>query len=191
MGLIFTGVFWGAVLILLGIGVILNVILGTKIPFGRIFWALLLIYIGISLLVRPAWHKRTWHRKWTSDKVMITSTPGKHDIVFGSAVFDLTSVELQDRVQCEEIDVVFGSAEVRLNPEMPVRIEVNTVFASAKLPNGNEKSFGEYTYQSRTFDENRPYLSIKADVVFGSLEFVNAKPTTVSPDTLSEDKEGL
>jgi hypothetical protein len=192
MSFLFTGIFWGGVLILLGIGVILNMVLGTKIPFGRIFWALLLVYVGISLLVRPAWHTHRWRGEWKSGRAIVTDKPGKHDVVFGSSAFDLTGVELQGKTRREEIDVVFGSGQVRLNPEMPVRVEVNSVFASAKLPDGSEKSFGEYTYQSKNFEENKPHLLVKADVVFGSLEIVNANASAPVPaDTLPNRKEGI
>ena len=189
MTFIFTGVFWAAVLILLGILVILNAILGTHIPFVRIFFALLLCYIGLSILFGPA--HRYHHRFSTEEpeRIIVTGEAGKQDVVFSNSEIDLTGLELKDRTMREEVHVAFGSARVKLNPNLPVRIEASSAFGEAKLPDGASIGFGDHTYRSKGLDENRPYLLLKADVAFGRLDIVTAAASgEPSKDTTSTEK---
>jgi hypothetical protein len=170
MMFILSGLFWSGVLVLLGICVILNVVLRTHIPFARIFFGLLLVYVGLSLLLGRSRHERRWHRYKTPERVQITEPSEQQDVVFANRELDLTGLKLEDKVLHEELDVVFGSAVVKVSPAVPLRIEVSSAFAEARLPNGNDVGFGDEVYKSKNLDPNQPYLLLKADVVFGQLE---------------------
>lgn len=50
-----------------------------------------------------------------------------------------------------------------------MKIKVDAAFASAKMPDGNRISFGDYTYQTKSLKEGEDYLRVDADVVFGEL----------------------
>jgi hypothetical protein len=185
---IFSGLFWSGVLVLLGICIILNVVLKTHIPFVRIFFGLLLVYVGFSLLFGRSWRGREWHRHHARERFRVTDASQKHDVVFGEGEIDLTGLKLADRVIREEVDVAFGSCRIRLNPELPVRVDVSSAFAEVRLPNGNEVGFGEHVYRSKDLDENQPHLLVKVDVAFGRLEIVN-DPRAVPPkDTVPPAK---
>ena len=167
---IFSGLFWSAVLVLLGVCVILNVVLRTHIPFARVFFGLLLVYIGVSLFFGRSRHDQQWHRYPAPDRVEITGPSEQQDVVFANRELDLTGMKLKDTVIHEELDVVFGSAQVKVNPAVPLRVEVSSAFAEARLPNGNDVGFGDEVYKSKTLDPSHPYLLLEANVVFGQLE---------------------
>jgi len=187
---LFSGFFWSGVLVLLGICIILNVFLKAKIPFVRIFFALLLIYIGVSLFFARSWRGLEWRRHHFPERVRVTDGSQKHDIVFGEGEIDLTGVKLADKVIREEVDVAFGSARIRLNPALPVRVDVSSAFAEVRLPNGNEVGFGDHVYRSRDLDENKPHLRVKVDVAFGHVEVFN-DPRAVPPkDTVPPPPAG-
>ena len=188
MGLIFTGVFWSVVLVLLGVGVLLNVILRTRIPFFRIFIALLLIYCGIALLFGPRWHARRWQGFHESDRTFVSSQSNKHDLVFGSGEVDLTGLEVKDSVTREEVDVAFGQGRIKLRADVPVRVEVSSAFAEVKLPDHWHSGFGDHTYESKGLDKTKPYLLVKTDVAFGQLDVVIEN--RAARDSLTPGKEG-
>ena len=50
MGFVFSEVFWGIFLIIIGLIIVVKVVFGINIPLMRIILALLLIYIGVSYL---------------------------------------------------------------------------------------------------------------------------------------------
>jgi hypothetical protein len=186
---IFSGIFWSGVLILLGICIILNIIFKTHIPFVRIFFALLLVYIGVSLLFGRSWHRHRWHTMREPERITITGPSEKHDIIFGEGEIDLTGVRLGDRTIRAEVDVVFGSGVIRLNPAIPVRVDVGSAFAEARRPDGADMGFGDHVYRSPNLDESKPHLLVKADVVFGKLEITNV-PGAVPPADTTLPRKG-
>ena len=68
-----------------------------------------------------------------------------------------------------EINAIFGNANVLLNKDVPVRIKSDVAFGGISLPDGDTGGFGSSTYVSDNFDENEPYLYIKASAVFGNM----------------------
>lgn len=190
MAIIFTTVFWSAVLILLGIGIILNVIFGTRIPFIRIVIGLLLCYLGISLLLghpfKPAAHSQQQGTLFRSE--VTSGISSQHNIVFGELTIDLSRSEKPETLSRHELNIIFGKACIKLNPNLPLQIEVNSVFGSAQLPDGSRVTFGEHHYQTRNIDKDQPHLRLKANVVFGTLSVGNAPQVG---DTLSGERKAL
>jgi hypothetical protein len=191
MTFIFGGVFWSGVLVLMGICIILNVVFKTRVSFIRIFFGLLLCYIGLSLLFSHSWRGHVRHRFEAPERILVTGSSEKHDVVFGNGEIDLTGLKLEGRVIREEVSVVFGTGLVKLDPALPVRIDVSSAFAEARLPNGNDVGFGDEVYRSKGLDENQPHLLLKADVVFGRLEIIFDASAAPARDTAPSGKGAL
>jgi len=173
MGFIFSGVFWGLLLVLLGIIVIINVVFGIKIPIFRIFLGLLLIYWGLRLLTGISFcHKSRNAALFEEKKIESVSPSDKYDIVFGKRVIDLSNVVLNDEIFKVEVNTVFGSSIVKINPQVPTKIVAESFFGSATLPDGNSVTFGEYTYKSDSLKDNKNYLLINIAVIFGSTHII-------------------
>jgi hypothetical protein len=185
---IFSGLFWSGVLVLLGVCIILNVMLKTHIPFARIFFGLLLVYLGVSLLFGRSRREHRWHRFKEPERVEVTEPSEQQDVVFANRELDLTGLKLEDKVVREELDVVFGSAVVRVSPAVPLRVEVSSAFAEARLPNGNDVGFGDQVFKSKGLDPSQPYLLLKADVVFGRLEIQYDSTALPRPDSATRGK---
>jgi predicted membrane protein len=171
----FSGIFWGAILILLGISVILRVVLGIHFPIFRLLIAILVIYFGIRLLIGAPLCKvnRGAGTVMFKESRIEATTAGKYDIVFGKGVIDLTDVKLEKETVKKEVNTVFGAAVIKINPEMPVKIVANSAFASTKFQDGNIITFGKYTYATKSFRETEKHLLVETNAVFGSLEIVN------------------
>jgi len=174
MGFLFNQVFWGVLLIILGITVIIKVLFHINIPLGRIALAFILIYIGIWFLIggKFGWRQSGNTVVFNDSQISITKPSNEeYNIIFGKGTMDLTGVVLAKGVTKVKLNTVFGGGVIKINPDIPMKIVIDSPFAAAKLPDGNNVTFGSgYTYQTKSFQEGQDYLLIEADVVFGGLE---------------------
>ena len=176
-------IFWGVVILLFGVSIILRAVFNISIPLVRIFIAVVLIYVGIKILTGSfccgnrnwSWHGMQ-HSYSGEMKFEGADLQDEYSIIFGSGDIDLTKINTNKEKLNTKIAVVFGSAVIKLDPDMPVKITVDTAFANAKMPGGNSAAFGKYVYKSPSFKEGEKYVSIKMDSVFSSVEVINQTP---------------
>ena len=172
----FGGLFWGAVLVILGIVLLLNVALHISIPIFQVLFALLFVYLGLRILFGHHHHHdhESGHRSdWFSDRRIDSIQPGdRHDIVFGRGDIDLTHVALQDKTVDVEVNTVFGGCTVAIDAQMPVKVRASSAFGAVHLPDGNATAFGEYTWRSPALDESKPYLMLHVSSAFGGVRIV-------------------
>jgi hypothetical protein len=173
MGLLFSGIFWGAMLVILGITVMLNFAFGIRLPIFRVLLALFFFYLGISLLSGIGLSS-TRTRSTAEIRRLEAGKPEKrYDVIFGRGIVDLTGVMLKEnRVTKVDVNTVFGASTIRVNPAIPTKVVVSSAFASARMPDGNSVAFGESTYRSDSLTDCTSYLLVNASVVFGSTEVV-------------------
>ncbi len=166
--------FWGLLLIILGLSLVFRIIFNIDFPLLKIVVAFIFIFIGFRLLfggigVR---HMHTGeHDVLFGEKRYEAFENGKeYNVIFGRGVYDFRDFRLDGSVKKVRLNTVFGGAEIRLSRDIPVRIRVDAAFAGANLPNGNSAVFGNTTYESPGFDPAAPFLDIKVDVVFGGVD---------------------
>ncbi len=169
---IFSGVFWGAILILLGISIILRSLLNINIPFFQLLISFFFIYIGISILAGGVCWKRSPRTIVFEEREVEGRAHDKYDVVFGRAEIDLTKVSLEKGDVKVSVNTVFGSGIIKLSSQIPAEVRVNSVFAEAKFPDGNSILMGKYIYRTKEIKEGENRLIVDGDVVFGSMEIV-------------------
>lgn len=169
-----SGIFWGVIIVIIGIVVIINVIFGTKIPIFPLIFGLLLIYFGVKIITGMSCRRSPKTVIFEEKKIETTTASGKYDVIFGKSVIDLTKTELKEGVSKVKINTVFGSSVIKINPTMPVKIKATSAFGSAQMPDQTMVGFGEYTYKSDSYKQSdqKNYLLIDLHVVFGSAEVV-------------------
>jgi len=154
-------------LVLLGAMLLISAIFRISIPVFSILFAVFLVYLGLRLLVGR--RHGMWRGDWFEHRHMEDVRPGdRHEVVFGNSSLDLGSVVIQNETVKTEVSVVFGSSQVYVNRNMPVKILANVAFGSARLPDGDSSAFGEYAWKSPNLDESKPHLELYVNVVFGS-----------------------
>jgi predicted membrane protein len=170
------GLFWGLLLVVVGLGIIINIVFGVHIPILKTLLALFLIFLGVKLLLGNWWSPWCFHggkNEILLHERTITSLPGEHnefDIVFGKGTFDLRNLSLNAPVTTLNVDTVFGGTEILLTKGTPVKIDADVAFGGATLPDQETGGFGRFTYQSENFKPAEKYLYIKASAVFGGVE---------------------
>jgi predicted membrane protein len=173
MGFLFSGIFWGSILILLGISVIIRIVFNVHVPLVRIVFALILIYFGIRVLMGGSWCRSTCSTNtvlFSEVKTEFTKDSNEYNIIFGKGSVSFTDSALAAKNRRIKVNTIFGAGEIKINPALPAVIKVSSAFSGAKMPDGAIISFGEYTYKTKAFSENAPALRIDATVVFGALE---------------------
>lgn len=171
---LFSGFFWGVILIIIGLLIIIKVFLKLDIPFFRILFSLLIIYIGIKILIGGFAIKTGGNLILFGESTIEVTELGKeYNIVFGKGVIDLSKAPTAERSRSMKINTVFGRGEVKIDPEMSIIVETNSVFAETITPDGNQTHFGKYTYKTEKYSKDTPHIRIEADVVFGSLEILD------------------
>ncbi|MBN2016918.1 MAG: hypothetical protein JW794_02100 [Candidatus Cloacimonetes bacterium] len=183
MGFIFTSFFWGAVIILFGLSIILNAIFNIKIPVFSIIIALIFIYLGLKILFGSFGIKSSKNTVVFSSSDMKSSNKNEeYNILFGRGSIDLTDVDLDDKKLSYEINVIFGKGDVFIDPIIPIIVKVSSVFASAHLPEGNVAAIGNNSYVSPAYVKGEECISVNADVVFGELNIIENKKVAKEKD---------
>lgn len=167
------GIFWGLLLILIGIGIVIRVVFNVHFPIVKFIIAFFFIFIGIRMLIG---NFNTWDNRGDDHTTVFSESKiegveekfKEYNVIFGSSEIDLRNVDLSNGSKEIEINTVFGETEIKIDQSTPIRIKAEAVFASAKLPNGNAASFGTATYESENFEKDTNHIYIKSDVVFGN-----------------------
>jgi hypothetical protein len=172
MSILFSGLFWGVFLVLLGSSVVLKAVFHIDIPVFRSFFGLFLVLLGVQVLLgRPLLGERSGHKALFSEsKFSSPVAGGKYEVLFGKGVLDLATWSAPQEDVTLKLDAVFGHCELRLNPAVPTELELNAAFSGASFPDGSVISFGRHLYRNAAWSKDKPCLRIKADVVFGGLD---------------------
>ena len=144
--------FWGIILIIIGLSLIIKIIFNIDFPIIKILLAFIFIYIGLRILLGPTF--KPFHKHKDMNGVVFGENnfeeieDGKeYHVVFGKGVYDLRNFEIIGNKNVK-ISTVFGSSIILLKEGMPVKIEANAVFANAIMPDGSANSFGYAGYTS-------------------------------------------
>jgi hypothetical protein len=180
--------FLGLVVILFGLSILLEGVFHIDIPVFRIAVGLVLMYLGARMLLNVfsggGRHGRSDDSAVFSDREY-RPNPGeggrlKYDIIFGRGVVDLTKVARDGADRRVEVNAVFGSATVKIDPSVPTEIEVNVAFGDARLPDHGTTALGSFRYRPPGQDKQEPKLHLKLNAVFGSCQVIEqpAAPPT-------------
>jgi len=172
--------FWGVVLIIIGISLIIKVVFHVEFPIMKILFAFFFIWLGIKILIGN-WGTHIF-KSGPDDSVFGQASfvhehvvPKEQSIIFGSGTIDFRKIDMNALPAEIQINSVFGGCEVLIRKDLPIKIKVDAAMAGVTLPNDNTTVFGSAYYQSSNFDEKLPYLSIKANAAFSGLKIIVEK----------------
>jgi len=168
------GVFWGVILILVGLGIVIRVVFNIDFPIFKFLVALFFIYIGLRIMFGSfgLFHFKVDKNDIVFNEKHVEATIGEdeYNVIFGKGIFDFRDIDISDGPVKFKVNTIFGASEIKVNKDMPLKIVADAVFAGAELPEGNTAVFGSNTYTNEKFVEDSSYLFIKIDVVFGGVE---------------------
>lgn len=167
------GVFWGVLLVIIGFTLIIRFVFNVDFPIIKVLVALFFFYIGIRILIGSF---GLFRFETGPDDVLFgerdfyePQNNREYNIIFGKGTFDFTKTDISQGNVNVKIGTVFGASEVRIDRDMPVKIEADAVFSGAEMPDGNTAVFGSSTYQTDSYNPDSNHLKIKLDVVFAGV----------------------
>jgi len=130
MGFLFSGVFWGIILILIGAAIIIRIVFNVNIPVLRIVFAVVLIYLGIRVLIGGPWTGSTKNSAvFQSSDMAITEDAREYNVIFGSSRIDATA-KLTKENEKIEVNTIFGSSVLVISPDVPTIVKVGGFLGS-------------------------------------------------------------
>jgi hypothetical protein len=167
---IIDGIFWGALLIVLGVWFIVRRSVPVHIPVIRIVIAVLFVYAGVRILARgPMSMDRNTAVFSESTMRYSPDRSREYNLIFSSGAIDLSSAAPASASIHAEVNVIFGSGTLRINPSLPVRVSMSCAFGTVESPHGRSVAFGDTVYTTQSWREGAPALEIHATAVFGRL----------------------
>ena len=113
------GVFWGALLIFIGLALIIRFVFNIDFPVFKVLFAMFFIYIGLRILFGSfglfkfetgpddtLFAEREFYRPEHNKE---------YNVVFGKGNFDFTNIDLSEGNVNVKIGTVFGASEIRID----------------------------------------------------------------------------
>jgi predicted membrane protein len=174
MCFLFGGVFWGIVLVLLGLSIIVRIVFNIHFPFFRILIALIIIYFGLKVLLGGIGVRAPKNTIFFNESNVSAFNPNNDDynIVFGKGTIDLTNFQVSEKNSRVYVKTVFGAGTIKISSKAPTLIKVSSAFSDARMPDGNAIAFGKYVYKNKSYRDSAACLTVNAKVVFGSLDII-------------------
>ncbi len=164
------GIFWGGFLIVLGIWLIVRGHFPVHLPLIRIIVAALFIYVGVRVLVAGPFVGDRNTAIFSESTMRYSPESGRdYNLIFSSGVVDLSEAAATTGSVRAEVNVIFGSGTLRINPAAPVRVSMTSAFGTVESPNGHSIAFGDSVYTTPSYREGTPALEVHAASVFGRL----------------------
>ena len=186
MNIIFREYYWGAIIILAGVLLIVRNVFKVDLPVMGIIFPIFIITIGISLLTGSRGEAKGWtgkHIIFSDQQFDTISGNERYSVVFGKGSYDLRSLRPTDKDINVDISCAFGGVEILINPTIPMRIKVSSAFGGGQMPDGHTVAFGERVYKTQAYREGMPCVVIKANVAFGGVEIREIKDSSASSHT--------
>jgi predicted membrane protein len=166
--------FWGLLLILIGFSLIFKIVFNVDFPLLKIIIAFVFIFIGLRILLGGS---GIFRGKKDANEVIFGEKryssfdeKNEYNVVFGKGVYDFRDIELEGKTRKIRVSTIFGSSEIKISRDTPVRILVDAAFAGVELPHGNSAVIGNTTYESPGIDPHQPFLEIKMEAVFAGVD---------------------
>ncbi|MDH4262045.1 MAG: cell wall-active antibiotics response protein [Spirochaetia bacterium] len=173
MNILFTGVFWGIFLVLIGISILVRVFLNINIPVFRIFFGLFFIALGLNIVfgnrISLSDSKNIVFGEAT---IKVDESRGKYNVVFSKGITDLTGLPISGENSKIEVNTIFGDNTIYIKKGVSVSIHGNAAFGQIELPDGSNIAFGANHYSSGAIDKNNAYLKLEINTVFGATRVV-------------------
>ncbi len=171
MELFSSAVFWGIIIILIGLSLIFKEVFQFSIPVVRILFGLFFIWLGFKVIFGIKFKSAENQSLFNSSPLINYNVEQKeYNTLFGNSTFDLRDLTISGENKKVEVNVIFGNGKILLDKTTPVKYKMSTAFGTAVSPGNSVNGFGENTWKSPGFDENSPHLTIKGSAVFGRLE---------------------
>lgn len=167
-----SGIFWGFVVILFGIGILLKSVFHINIPFFKIFVGIVVILLGISIIFDAVKFKKI--EAVFGDYNFNSGTIQKeYNIVFSKEAMDVSNFDFSNyNGEFIKINSVFSSSEIYLSRDFQYEIRAESAFGTVRLPNGENVSFGNIARLENAENSELKRINLHVSSVFSEVKIL-------------------
>ena len=166
-----SGIFWGFVIILFGIGILLKSVFHINIPFFKIFVGIIVILFGISIIFNAINSRKT--AVFGEYNFKSGSIEKEYNIAFSKASMDVANFDFSNyNGEFIKINSVFSSAEIYLSRNFEYEIRAESAFGVVRLPNGEGVSFGNISRLENAENSELKRINLHVTSVFGEAKLL-------------------
>ena len=167
-----SGIFWGFVVILFGVGILLKSVFHVNIPFFKILIGIIIIFFGISFIV-GAMSQRKSEAIFRDYNFNFGTIEKEYNIVFSKAAMDVSNFDFSNyNGEFIKINSVFSSSEIYLSRDFQYEIRADSVFGVVSLPNGESVSFGNIARLENAENSGLKRINLHVSSVFGETKIL-------------------
>ena len=167
-----SGIFWGFVVILFGVGILLKSVFHVNIPFFKILIGIIIIFFGISFIV-DAMSQRKSEAIFRNYNFNFGTIEKEYNIVFSKGVFDFTNFNFSNyNGEFIKINSAFSKSEIYLSRNFEYEIRADSVFGVVSLPNGESVSFGNIARLENAENSELKRINLHVSSVFGETKIL-------------------
>ncbi len=178
--ILFSGYFWGAVLILVGGAAIINAVFKLGLPVTKVaFWTLLVLIVFsvvISTLLGTfgSDHNVSMNVFGGSQKLIPDQTESHAFFnIFGASTIDLTQAEPAEDGTKIRVGTLFGSTKILVNSRANYKVKAFVLFGSSKVPDQKNGIFGNDIMISARYKPQMRAFNIHLNTIFGSTQVIH------------------
>ena len=167
-----SGIFWGFIVILFGVGILLKSVFHVNIPFFKILIGIIIIFFGISFIV-GAMSQRKSEAIFRDYNFNFVTIEKEYNIVFSKSVFDFTNFNFSNyNGEFIKINSAFSKSEIYLSRNFEYEIRADSVFGVVSLPNGESVSFGNIARLENAENSELKRINLHVSSVFGETKIL-------------------
>ncbi len=164
----------GLIIVIIGILFLLNRFLYLNLPVFTISLGIFFVLLGTVFISKKCFHFGDTNNIILDHRSLeVSKESNEYSIIFSDGAVDLTKVDFIGGKRKLKINSIFSSGTVIISPQTPIIIKANSAFGCIHLPDMSDVIFGSKTYKLGDFSNNKFYIEIEANAVFGRLLFAS------------------
>lgn len=168
---LFSGWFWGFILIMVATGSIIKSIFKVKFSLFLTFILIMVIFFIINLFNLNKSASSTYFSSDEIIKVKNISEINQYNCAFCNVTFDFTRLDIShSEFEQIEINNLMGKIKVLINKTQKIKILSRTFLGSGKNPDGVKTILGNHIYFTSRYSKSNPHTTLHLETIFGSTE---------------------
>jgi predicted membrane protein len=173
---LFSATFVGVVILTIGITQLFKHVFKVQLQSYKALFAFVLIYLGIVVMsgdVKFGPEPQANTILFRELTLNATDPNADYGVYFARGTFDYTTMPMDRGNIYIESNTLFAKHTMILKGDAAMRIIINPSICVVKFPDGRVTiPFFKTVFKTRSYDDNAKAVTIKSNVVFGSIEIV-------------------
>jgi predicted membrane protein len=171
------GFVFGAVVLVIGASVLIEVLFGIHFPLVPLVIGIALAIWGSRMMIHALARRDRYEpsgEAWLADREFAPAgaleRDARYDVVFGRGLVDLTHVVEPAGDVTVAVGTVFGTTVVKVDPAIAYDVEGRSMFGEIRMPDRTMAAMGNVSYHKPS--DHPPRLHLRLHTVFGACQVI-------------------